>query len=165
MNNDLRKKGFLTYSDIGSARCPDEELIKGKALPVIECIEKIPCNPCETSCPKGAIVVGENINDLPVCDFSLCSACGICITRCPGLAIFMVKLTENGRAQISIPWEIWPLPSKGQRFEGIDRLGNSICEGEIVSVRKVNHKTNIVTGEISAEFYKDVRHFKIKKTG
>ncbi|MCK5687222.1 4Fe-4S ferredoxin [bacterium] len=162
MNNDIRKKGYLHYRDIGESRFPAEELIKEKALPVIECIERIPCNPCETSCPKGAIVVGENINDLPVCNYSLCSSCGICITRCPGLAIFMVKLTEKGSAVISIPWEIYPLPEKGDRFEGLDRLGNKICEGEITSIRKINHKTHIVSGEVSAEFYKEVRHFKIK---
>jgi ferredoxin len=30
---------------------------------VIECIEGIPCNPCETSCPVGAITVGDEITN------------------------------------------------------------------------------------------------------
>lgn len=161
MNSQIRKKGYIDFCDIGKSRCPEKELLRKKALPVIECIEEIPCNPCETSCPKNAIVVGDNINDLPVCDYSLCSSCGICVSKCPGLAIFMVGLTDEGYADISIPWELTPVPEVGARFEGLDRTGTRVCEGEIVKVRRMNHKTHIVSGRVPEEFYKDIRHFKI----
>ena len=28
---------------------------------VIECVQNIPCNPCEAACPYGAITIGDNI--------------------------------------------------------------------------------------------------------
>ena len=70
----------------------------------IECFQHIPCNPCEASCPRHAITIGSEITDLPRLDETLCNGCGLCMTRCPGLAIFTVD--ESGeRARVSFPYE------------------------------------------------------------
>ncbi len=161
MNDEVRKRGYLNFSDIPEGMYPSEEQMKKGGCPVIECIEEIPCNPCETSCPKGAIVIGENITNLPRINYDLCSGCGICVVKCPGLAIFMADLTEDPWAKLSIPWELLPLPEKGDKFDGLNRKGEKVCEGEITSVRKMKEKTHIVTGKFPKEFLNEVRHFRV----
>ena len=160
MNNEVRKMGYLEFEDIPEDMFPSEERMKEGPSPVIECTEKIPCNPCETSCPKGAIKIGENIVDLPKIDYHLCSGCGICVIKCPGLAIFLAELKE-GSARLSIPWELMDIPEAGGKFDGLNRKGEKVCEGEIVAVRKMRDKTHIVTGKFPGEFIKEVRHFKL----
>ena len=163
MNENVRKRGYLEFEDIPYDIFPSEERIKKGPFPIIECIEKIPCNPCETGCRRGSIKIGKNIVDLPKIDFNLCNSCGVCIVRCPGLAIFMADLRDENYAELSIPWELLPLPKKGDKFDGLDRKGEKVCAGEIVSVKKMKGKTHIVTGKFPKEFIKEVRHFKIVK--
>ena len=47
---------------------PSQKDLKRGPVAVIECTEEIPCNPCETVCKRGAIVVGEPITNLPHLD-------------------------------------------------------------------------------------------------
>jgi len=160
MNEEVRKRGYLEYEDIPPEIFPSEEKMKKGPFPIIECIEEIPCNPCETSCPKGAIKIGENITNLPKINHELCSGCGICVVKCPGLAIFMTEI-EGDYGKLSIPWELLPLPEKGQIFTGLNRKGKPVCKGEITGIRKMKEKTHIVTGKFPKEFIHEVRHFEI----
>ena len=161
MNEEVRKRGYLNFEDIPYNVYPSKERMKKGPFPVIECIEKIPCNPCETGCARGAIKIGENIVNLPEINYDLCNSCALCVAKCPGLAIFMVDLRDEKYARLSIPWELLPLPKKGERFDGLNRKGEKICEGEIVAVRKMKEKAHIVTGQFPREFINEVRHFKI----
>lgn len=45
---------------------PSEERFEEGPVAVIECLQEIPCNPCETACKAGAIEVGEPITKIPV---------------------------------------------------------------------------------------------------
>jgi len=111
-----------------------ERLQKGPCA-VIECIEKIPCNPCETACPSGAIRVGSPITNLPVLDEDKCTGCGVCITSCPGLAIFVVNLNYTEKsALISFPFEFLPLPKIGEEVSAVDRKGGKVCRAKVVKV-------------------------------
>ena len=38
---------------------PSENRIKKGPVACIECVQEIPCNPCEEACPYGAISVGS----------------------------------------------------------------------------------------------------------
>ena len=38
---------------------PSEERMKLGPVACIECLQQIPCNPCEEACPRGAITVGK----------------------------------------------------------------------------------------------------------
>ena len=69
---------------------PSIERINKGPVAVVECYQKIPCNPCQTACPVGAIRIGDDINNIPQRDESRCTGCGICVSRCPGLAIMIV---------------------------------------------------------------------------
>ena len=142
-----------------------ERLSKGPVA-VIECIEEIPCNPCETVCKKKAIIVGKPITNLPrfLCDE--CDGCGKCLSICPGLAIFLVDNTfSESEASISIPYELLPLPEKGDLVDAIDRNGNIICEGRIVRVQnpKAFNHTAVVTFSVPKKYSEIVRNFKLRR--
>lgn len=96
--SDITKVGFLNSAELKEAgRYPSEERLKKGPVAVIECCQNIPCNPCETACKFGAITVGDLITNLPVLDESKCVGCGVCLTKCPGLAIFVVDKSKDMR--------------------------------------------------------------------
>lgn len=132
---------------------PPVEALEKKACVCIECVEEIPCNPCETGCPQGALKVGNPITNLPVIDRGKCTACGLCIPACPGLAI-TIKSIQGGAARIRFPWEYLPLPVKEQEVEMVDRNGEVVCRGRIVAVANParNNRTAVLTAEFPREF-------------
>ena len=159
-----RAEGVLTMEEIH--RCPGwpgDECIEKKRIAVLECVEDIPCNPCEVICPVGAIKVGSPITNLPVIDGEKCTGCNLCIAICPGLAIFVVEKNHSERMSlISMPHEILPLPCKGDRVKGLNRSGEVVCEARVESVltSKRFDKTNIVTVSVEKRFCHEVRSIK-----
>lgn len=114
---------------------PQESIRKGP-LAFIECVEEIPCNPCATACPRGAITLEGGLTALPRLDAELCTGCGLCISVCPGLAIYVkAREHEPGFSSILFPYEYYPLPQKGDPVECVNRFGKSICSGTVLSVR------------------------------
>ncbi len=127
----------------------------------VECPQNIPCNPCQTSCPTGAISVGENINGIPWVDYEKCIGCGICVTKCPGLAIFMYKKGENGYSEIGIPYEEIYIPKKGDKVIGLNKEGKELCECTVENVMINNkEKTHIVYLKVEDKYVDEVRYFK-----
>ncbi len=104
---------------------------------VIECSEHIPCNPCETACRLGAISIGEPIVNLPLLDESKCSGCGLCVVKCPGLAIFLVD-TEYSRehALVGFPFEYLPVPKVGDSVEAVDQDGLVVGQAKVHRVSR-----------------------------
>lgn len=155
----LQKLGFDVSSGESRSGNPNNpHKHRGKLRPIIECFEAIPCNPCETSCPTGAIIVGDNINDVPVIDYEKCNGCGICMTKCPGLAIFMLQeLPDQNSALIGIPYELIPLPSKGDQVHLLGRQGEILAEGTVQRVFRSPHKTNGVYVKVPLELADRVR--------
>ncbi|MBO8160914.1 MAG: FAD-dependent oxidoreductase [Thermosipho sp. (in: Bacteria)] len=130
----------------------------GKLRVKIECPQNIPCNPCETSCPTGAIDVGGNINGLPYVDYDKCIGCGVCVMKCPGLAIFLVQELSD-YSIVGIPYE-FELPEKGEKVLLLDRNGEIVGEGEIEKiVRNSKGKTHIVYLKVPKGLEDNVRHF------
>jgi len=153
---------YPTYSYRDSVQ--RQEPPKGKLVPVIECDQAIPCNPCQTSCPTGAITVSGNINSLPEIDYDKCVGCGVCVMKCPGLAIFMIQENaENNTDVVVIPWE-FALPEKGEAVIALDKDGEPVCKGEIFKVVKSSNKTHLVylkvpTGKVPTGHGRSVRNF------
>ena len=78
----LFNSGVLTDNRPGAV-LPPKELWENKkgGLVVIECPQRIPCNPCGTSCPSGAVVPFKDINDTPAIDYEKCTGCGMGFLR------------------------------------------------------------------------------------
>lgn len=144
---------------------PPEELWRRGPIAFIECVEEIPCNPCESACPKGAIRVGMPITNLPGLDGEKCIGCGICVAACPGLAIYIKDYKYSpDEASITFPYEYWPLPEKGQEVEMVDELGQVICSGVIIKVlqSRQNNHTPLITARYPREHFLRVKSIKRK---
>lgn len=133
---------------------------------IIECYEEIPCDPCEIACKSGAIIIGKSITNIPVLDEEKCTGCGLCIANCPGLAIFVV--CENYTATlgtVSLPFEILPLPKKGQKIRALNRNGQYVCKGEVVKAieKESFDRTAVVTIAIPRDKVDEVRGIEIPK--
>ena len=72
-SNDKEKlfcSGVLVETMPGAILPPKEMWEKKKGgYVVIECPQRIPCNPCATSCPTGAVIPFIDINDTPEIDY------------------------------------------------------------------------------------------------
>ena len=122
-----------------------EQLKRGPHA-VIECTEEIPCNPCCTACPQGAITMAE----------------GLCIPCCPGQAIFVIDDTYSGsEGLLSLPYEFTPLPIVGQSVILTDRRGRPVGEGTIHRVLwpPVFDQTAVVTLRVPLALLDTVRGF------
>jgi Fe-S-cluster-containing hydrogenase component 2 len=159
-----RVEGVLTVEEIKNfPGWPGDENIEKKRVAVLECVEDIPCNPCEEICPVGAIQVGEPVTNLPVIDGEKCTGCNQCIAICPGLAIFVVEKNHSEHlSSISMPYELLPLPGRGDGVKGLNRSGEVVCDALVESVltSKKLDKTNIVTVTVEKKFCHEVRSVK-----
>jgi len=153
----------------------DEELVRCPGVPntkrlhqgpvaVIECVEEIPCNVCEVSCPRGAIRIGKKITNLPMLDSQSCVGCGLCIPKCPGLAIFVVDQSGKDIDKVSIPYEFLPLPKPGQIVTALDRNGQPVCDARVERVNNDprNDRTAVVTLLVPKGLGMKVRFFWLK---
>ena len=158
--------GVLTQDELEKLPCvPSRERMEQGAVAVIECPQDIPCNPCETACPCGAIQVGEPITNIPVLREELCNGCGLCVAPCPGLAIFIVDLNHSDeRAAVSLPYEFMPLPAVGEKVDALNRNGEVVNEGTVVKVQTPAsfNKTAVVTVAIPREAAMEVRDIRTR---
>lgn len=141
----LERTGIPTDDDLEKVIPNKERLAKGPVV-IIECFQKIPCDPCAISCKLGAIKLFKDINDLPQVDFDKCTGCGICISSCPGLAIFVIDENySDEKSLIKLPHEMLPLPQKGEEIYALDRAGETVGKAKVVKVLKIKSKTNIIS--------------------
>lgn len=148
--------GVISINDL---RLPSKKQLK-KGVAVIECVQRIPCDPCVDACPVKAISMND-INDPPVIDYDRCTGCGTCIAVCPGLAIFLVKI-QGDVAFISLPYEFLPLPEVGEKVEMLDREGKKRGEAEVVKVKKIG-KTAVITIAADKNLAMEVRNIRVKR--
>ena len=162
----LRRTGVLSCEEL--ADCPgvptDDRLRKGPVA-VIECQEEIPCNPCECNCPREAIHVGDTVTSRPYLDVNECVGCALCASRCPGLAIFVVDLSQEDGDRVSVPYEFLPLPEIGDTVRGVDRSGSDVCAAEVLGVNSDarNDRTAVITLRVPKGLGMTVRFFRAAK--
>ncbi|MBQ6197256.1 MAG: 4Fe-4S binding protein [Lachnospiraceae bacterium] len=147
-------------------RCPGvptpERVLRGRVA-CVECVQEIPCNPCEQLCRFGAISVGEQITSLPQLHEERCTGCGMCVAGCPGLAITLLDGSySETEATIDFPYEYLPLPAPGDSVEAVGRDGAIVCTGTVLKVTKVPAYagTAVIRMAIPKEYIHIVRSMK-----
>jgi Fe-S-cluster-containing hydrogenase component 2 len=144
---------------------PLKERLEKGPVAVFECFQRIPCNPCQTSCARGAIKELEDINDRPKVDHDICSGCGLCVSRCPGLAIFIVDESySKTEALVKLPYEFIPLPKENSFVTGLNREGKPVCRAKVIKVlnTKLMDRTPVITLAVPKEFSMVVRNLSIE---
>lgn len=169
MKDSVITRGYPTMEEIMQGPgYPDEERFSKGPVAVVECIQPIPCNPCEGACKFGAIKIGEPIINIPKVDYNNCTGCGMCVAQCSGLAIFVIDKTYSEKeALVSFPHEYVPLPEKGQIVTAVSRAGEEVCEAKVIRVNtaKVNDRTPVITVAVPKEYVDTVRGMKRLKRG
>lgn len=160
----LEINGVATKEEIIKA-FPSIETINNGPIAVIECFQKIPCNPCVTSCRFDAIDMGEDINNLPKVSSEKCIGCGVCLGKCPGLAIMLVDGSKSeDYLHMSIPYEMLPVPEKNQMVKGLDREGKFLCDVKVLKVvnSKFLDKTLVITLEVPRDLLYEFRNIEVE---
>jgi Fe-S-cluster-containing hydrogenase component 2 len=164
MSASLATCGYLTADELKPCLPAPERMAKGPVA-VIECVQDIPCNPCEEACPVRAIAVGLPITSLPVLDAAKCIGCGVCIARCPGLAIFVVDGSRpGGEGTVQLPYEAWPLPRPGDEVAALDRQGRRVGTATVEKVLdgKAQDHTAVVTVRVPKDLINAVRAISVE---
>lgn len=122
--------------------------------PVLHCYQEIPCNPCISVCPSGAIKlkdVSSSIMDIPYFEGE-CTRCGQCIAVCPGLAISVAKRLYGEFAEVILPHEFIPNFSANEFIPLTDIDGNYLEKGEVMKINySKKYKTYLVTLKVSID--------------
>ena len=151
---NYEKTGVLDLSDL---KIPTDKQLK-KGVAIIECIQEIPCDPCVAICPVESISM-KDINDIPKIDYDKCTGCKRCVSICPGLAIFVVKIKDD-KAQVTLPYEFLPIPKVGDIVKALDREGKSRGNAKVIRVNS-SSKTTVITIEADKHLAMEVRNIKL----
>ena len=130
----LLTTGVPSAEDLQRVTPPPERRARGPVV-MVECFQRIPCDPCHEACKFGAIKEFLDLNDLPDVDWDKCTGCGLCVAACPGLAIFVIDETAGeSECLIAMPHEFSPLPKKGETVKLLDRGGIAVASGTVERV-------------------------------
>ena len=92
-----------------------------------------------------------------------CTGCGLCVAKCPGLACFVIDLTySEDKAIIKMPYELLPLPVKGQTVKCLNRMGEEVADGEIFLVTEpLKDSTTVLSVIVPKELAGEIRAIKV----
>jgi NADPH-dependent 2,4-dienoyl-CoA reductase/sulfur reductase-like enzyme/Fe-S-cluster-containing hydrogenase component 2 len=123
--------------------------------PILHCYQEIPCNPCISVCPSGAIELKDalgSIMDLPYYTGEECTRCGQCIAVCPGLAISVAKKLYGEWAEVVLPHEFIPTFHENEYVTLTDTDGNYLEKGEVMKIQfNKKYKTYLITFKVSLQ--------------
>jgi len=163
-----QRTGVLTAAEAAKlGQVPTLERLKKGPVVTIECVERIPCNPCTAACARKAITITGGLVELPRADFDKCNGCTVCIARCPGLAIFVINYNySKTEATVTLPYELLPRPVKGQKVAALDRSGRKVATGTVVKVLDAPalDRCAVVTAAVPKKLWNEVRSIRIQRT-
>ena len=131
-------------------------------FPVFHCYQEVPCNPCASVCPVGAIKTEDDkITGLPyMVDLDACTGCASCIAVCPGLSVTLVDYGDDSQHPlVTLAYEIWREHVKiGRKVPVTDIDGGILgyCPVEKVSTRKKYPGTLLVKVSVDKAIAKSV---------
>jgi len=164
MGNKAREIGHMTYGILRETiKLPTEERLSKGPVAIIECTEDIPCDPCVEACKLGAISK-ESLTTPPNIDYEKCTGCTLCIDSCPGLAIFVINMNyKENKTLVSIPYEMLPVPKRGEQVDALNRSGENIGQAEVIRIRRGKSGTHVVSIAVDKRFAMEARSIKVKR--
>jgi sarcosine oxidase subunit alpha len=134
-------------------------------MPVIHCLQEIPCNPCATVCPTRSIQLeGDPLLGLPRYD-GRCIGCAKCVLICPGLAITLADYRQDcANPIVTIPYEMSHLKlAVGGKVTAMDIDGNPLGEFEVAALQQNRENlTRLVRLRVPAALAKRVVSFRVQ---
>jgi len=162
-----KRQGVLGVAEVKRlCQVPSAERLKRGPVVTIECVERIPCNPCASACPRKAITIEGGLIELPKVDYEKCNGCTLCIARCPGLAVFVVDCSfSKTEAMVTLPYELLPRPQKDEKVEVLDRAGRKVGTGRVTRVldAKPLDRCAVVTVAVPKRMWNVVRSIRVKR--
>jgi len=107
---DWNEKAIILKSKPGRTKKRKPPTKEDGVFPVFHCNQEVPCNPCTSVCPVGAVKTeGDKITGLPyMVDPDLCTGCASCVAVCPGLSVVLVDYRDDPEHPlVTLPYEIW----------------------------------------------------------
>ena len=104
------EKATILKSKPGPAVTRKQPQQEEGVFPIFHCYQEVPCNPCTSVCPVGAIrTERDDITGLPyIIDLDACTGCGSCVAVCPGLSMILVDFRDDPEHPlVTLPYEIW----------------------------------------------------------
>jgi Fe-S-cluster-containing hydrogenase component 2 len=103
-----------------------------------------------------------SVTGLPALEPERCNGCGLCLSHCPGLAIFWIDESHEDRDVVGIPYELLPLPEPEEEVVILDRAGNTCGKGRIERVwsRQSMDRTSVVFIAVPKGLAMKVRHMR-----
>ena len=166
IDESFYKKAEILKSHPGKTYPKKVKPITEKFQPVIHCIQEIPCNPCETICPVGAIQLQprqNNIMDIPEYT-DKCTGCMKCVAICPGLAITLAKKIDDQRAEVVLPYEFLVDFEPGDMLPLTDMEGEYLEDGKVKRIRfDKKTLTTLLTMETSLKHAQEIAGIRVQK--
>ncbi len=141
---------------------------ESSVMPVIHCLQEIPCNPCITVCPLESIrIEGDPLMGLPafVGGEDGCSGCLKCVTICPGLAITLADFRKDPEfPEVTVPYEVSNFPVKrGDMLRTVDIDGNVLGVMPVTAVlNNKKSRTQLIRIRVPKQVAKRVVSFAIQ---
>ncbi len=157
---DWYRKAEVLKSRPGRIRQASPPPAQEGVFPVFHCIQEVPCNPCTSACPIGAIhTENDTITGLPYREEEKgCTGCLNCVAICPGLAITLVDYRKDpDHPLVTLPWEIRrETVEAGHTVAVTDREGALLGHYAVqrVRVKKEHPRTLLVQVRLPAELAK-----------
>ncbi len=107
---EWNRKALILKSKPGPPVSRKQPAREHGVFPVFHCYQEVPCNPCTSVCPVGAIrTEHDKITGLPyIDDLDACTGCGSCVAVCPGLSMILVDYRDDPEHPwVTLPYEIW----------------------------------------------------------
>lgn len=149
----------------GEIKGYQEIIDESGVIPIIHCLQEIPCNPCTTVCPTNSIETEDgSLFALPRYTGS-CIGCGKCLLICPGLAITLVDYRKDPQnPTVTIAYEIMNMPVQiGDKRMLTDIEANELDEFEVTGVTSFNKQnTQLVRFAVPAAIAKKIAGFRVQ---
>jgi Fe-S-cluster-containing hydrogenase component 2/bacterioferritin-associated ferredoxin len=166
--DEWRERWDILKSKPGRTVDLDLRVPESGLFPVIRCIQEIPCDPCIHVCPKDMIKMkGDPVFGLPEVVKDECTGCTLCVAACPGLAITLVDMRDEGPdATVVVPFEILADEVvEGAEVDAVDVDGKPVCKAVVVKTarRKAYDRTLLVTLKVPKNEATRVAGFRIQE--